>query len=84
MKHGKLQRTETPTDPNDPTKITIETIVILPENKAKSISLADFWGNQIKQNYEPLNAGVIAKMNKMDEEMKIEYEKSKAVYDGLK
>jgi hypothetical protein len=75
---------ETPTDPNDPTKVTIDTIINPPESKTKGIVADKFLGGEIEQSYEPLNASVTAKLDKMDEGMKKEYEKAKAVYESLK
>lgn len=78
---------ETPIDPNDPSKVVVDTIVSTPEEKAKSSIKSDNlfgFGKQIEENYQQLNDVITAQMNNMDDIMKKEYEQSKAIYEGLK
>src|SRR6478735_9015957 len=65
---------EYPTDPNDPTVTALDTIVTMPDKKAKSLVVADYWGKVIAEQYEPLKAGVETNLKKMNEGMKKEYE----------
>lgn len=74
---------EVPIDVNDPTLIRLDTIVITPEKKEKSIVLNNFWGEQIIANYERVKTNAESKSNKMDEKMKKEYEASKQKFESL-
>jgi hypothetical protein len=74
---------EIPTDPTDPTKTKIDTIVTLPENKEASILLNPLFGKMIQHEYEPIKAEVDAKLDKMDDQMKKAYQESKAKYESL-
>jgi hypothetical protein len=74
---------EYPIDPNDPTVIALDTIVTMPDKKAKSLVVSDYWGKLIAEQYQPLKVAVESKLEKMDDRMKKEYESARLKFEEM-
>jgi hypothetical protein len=74
---------EYPTDPNDPTVTALDTIVTMPDKKAKSLVVSDYWGKLIAEQYQPLKVAVESKLEKMDDRMKKEYESARLKFEEM-
>jgi hypothetical protein len=74
---------EVPTDPNDPTKIRIDTVVTQPEDRGHNEFMSRF-KEIIQKEYEPLKAAVESKLDKMDERMKKQFEESKQKFESIR
>lgn len=75
---------EVPVDPSDPSKVRIDTIVTLPETKAKSsIVFAPYWEKVIMEEYAALRTAAESNIAGMDESMKKRYAEANAKYETL-
>lgn len=74
---------EVPIDPTDPSKIRLDTIVTLPDDKEQSILFHGYFGREIQKGYEPLKAAADAQLPKMDEEMKKAYQQSIDKFESM-
>jgi hypothetical protein len=75
--------TEVPIDPNDPSKVRIDTIVTTPENRANN-QFYSLFKETIHKEYDPMKASLDAKVDKMDEPMKKAYQQSVEKFESLK
>jgi hypothetical protein len=55
----------------------------MPDKKAKSLVVSDYWGKLIAEQYQPLKVAVESKLEKMDDRMKKEYESARLKFEEM-